>query len=211
MKENRRKDNGRTSGGSRLPYATCCRDTCKLGKMTEAGKSHATKCHHQCPSSTYKGRAEVFSYFLPKFSPPHFLVLSLLFSSLLVNLTVKLQITFLAKLTIGRLPLNRLRAIEIAEMTSYLSRLSLMPGFPEYTGPHKVGTIDVELPVSDLDCPSPSPDESISTVQYRIFYPCQPDAKGKKNVNWLPAPQRGYISAYTKFLGAGSMLAELIS
>jgi hypothetical protein len=132
------------------------------------------------------------------------------FSSLLVNLTVKLQITFLAKLTIGRLPLNRLRAIEIAEMTSYLSRLSLMPGFPEYTGPHKVGTIDVELPVSDLDCPSPSPDESISTVQYRIFYPCQPDAKGKKNVNWLPAPQRGYISAYTKFLGAGSMLAELI-
>jgi hypothetical protein len=81
VKENRRKDNGRTSGGSRLPYATCCRDTCKLGKMTEAGKSHATKCHHQCPSSTYKGRAEVFSYFLPKFSPPHFLILSLLFSS----------------------------------------------------------------------------------------------------------------------------------
>jgi platelet-activating factor acetylhydrolase len=96
-------------------------------------------------------------------------------------------------------------------MTSYLSRLSPVPGFPEYTGPHKVGTIDVELPVSELDCPSPSPDESISTVQYRIFYPCQPDAKGKKNVNWLPAPQRGYISAYTKFLGAGSMLADLIS
>jgi platelet-activating factor acetylhydrolase len=96
-------------------------------------------------------------------------------------------------------------------MTSYLSRLSPVPGFPEYTGPHKVGTIDVELPVSDLDCPSPSPDENLSTVQYRIFYPCQPDAKGKKNVNWLPAPQRGYISAYTKFLGAGPMLADLIS
>ncbi|PMD29570.1 hypothetical protein L207DRAFT_642329 [Hyaloscypha variabilis F] len=96
-------------------------------------------------------------------------------------------------------------------MTSYLSRLSPVPGFPDYTGPHKVGTIDVELPVSELDYPSPSPDENISTVQYRIFYPCQPDAKGKKNVNWLPAPQRGYISAYTKFLGAGSMLADLIS
>ncbi len=104
-----------------------------------------------------------------------------------------------------------LRSIGTAEMTSYLSRLSPVPGFPEYTGPHKVGTIDVELPVSELDCPSPSPDENISTVQYRIFYPCQPDAKGKKNVNWLPAPQRGYISAYTKFLGAGSMLADLIS
>ena len=133
------------------------------------------------------------------------------FSSLLAYLTLKRRITFLAKLTIWRLPLNRLRTIETPEMTSYLSRLSLTPGFPEYTGPHKVGTIDVELTVSYLDCPSPSPDESISTVQYRIFYPCQPDAKGKKNVNWLPAPQRGYISAYTKFLGAGSMLAELIS
>lgn len=96
-------------------------------------------------------------------------------------------------------------------MTSYLSRLSPVPGFPDYTGPHKVGTIDVELPVSGLDCPSPSPDESISTVQYRIFYPCDPDAKGKKAVNWLPAPQRGYVSAYTKFLGAGSMLADFIS
>jgi hypothetical protein len=98
-----------------------------------------------------------------------------------------------------------------AKMTSYFSRLSPVPGFPEYTGPHKVGTIDVELPVSDLDPPSPSPDESISTVQYRIFYPCEPDAKGKKTVNWLPAPQRGYVSAYTKFLGAGSMLADFIS
>jgi len=175
--------------------------------MTEAGKSHATKCHHQSPSSSFKGRAEVFIFSVKILtaSLPH------PFSSLLAHLTLQPQITFLAKLTIWQLPLNRLRTIEIAAMTSYLSRLSLMPGFPEYTGPHKVGTIDVELPVSDLDCPSPSPDESISTVQYRIFYPCQPDAKGKKNVNWLPAPQRGYISAYTKFLGAGSMLAELIS
>jgi hypothetical protein len=150
-------------------------------------------------------RSFVFSCQIIAASLPH------PFSSLFAYLILKPQINFLAKLTIWRLSLNRLRTIEIPDMTSYLSRLSLVPGFPEYTGPHKVGTIDVELPVSDLDCPSPSPDESISTVQYRIFYPCQPDAKGKKNVNWLPAPQRGYISAYTKFLGAGSMLAELIS
>ncbi|PBP16348.1 platelet-activating factor acetylhydrolase [Diplocarpon rosae] len=95
-------------------------------------------------------------------------------------------------------------------MTSYLSRLSPVPAFPDYTGPHKVGTIDVEIPVSELESPSPAPEERLSTVQYRIFYPCEPEAKGK-TVNWIPNPQQGYISAYTRFLGAGSFLAEVVS
>ncbi|KAK0103077.1 hypothetical protein ONS95_000745 [Cadophora gregata] len=95
-------------------------------------------------------------------------------------------------------------------MTSYLSRLSPVPGFPEYTGPYKVGTIDVELPISELESPSPAPEDHISTVQYRIFYPCEPESKGK-SVNWIPNPQQGYVSAYTRFLGAGSSLAEVIS
>jgi hypothetical protein len=107
---------------------------------------------------------------------------------------------------------SALRINNILKMTSYLSRLSPVPCFDEYTGPHKVGTIDVELPVSELEAPSPPPaaGESIPTIQYRIFYPCEPDAKGK-SINWLPAPQRGYVSAYTRFLGAGSMLADFIS
>ncbi|CZT50320.1 probable platelet-activating factor acetylhydrolase 2 [Rhynchosporium secalis] len=95
-------------------------------------------------------------------------------------------------------------------MASYFSRLSPVPGFPEYTGPYKVGTIDVELPISELESPSPAPEEHISTVQYRIFYPCEPEAKGK-TINWIPNPQQGYVSAYTRFLGAGSVLAEVIS
>ena len=95
-------------------------------------------------------------------------------------------------------------------MTSYFSRLSPVPGFPGYTGPYKVGTIDVELPISELESPSPAPEDHISTVQYRIFYPCEPEAKGK-SVNWIPNPQQGYVSAYTRFLGAGSALAEVIS
>ncbi|KAA8573451.1 hypothetical protein EYC84_005036 [Monilinia fructicola] len=99
-------------------------------------------------------------------------------------------------------------------MTSYLSRLSPIPGFPEYTGPHKVGTIDVEIPISDLDSPAQTPSnaENIPTIQYRIFYPCDTDLKHKgKSVNWIPTPQRDYISAYSRFLGAGSTLAEVIS
>lgn len=97
-----------------------------------------------------------------------------------------------------------------AAMTAYLSRFSPIPGFPSYTGPHKVGTLDVEFPVSDIEAPSAAPSESIPTIQYRIFYPCEPDAKGK-TISWIPTPQRGYIGAYSRFLGAGTYLAEFIS
>jgi platelet-activating factor acetylhydrolase len=96
-------------------------------------------------------------------------------------------------------------------ISSYLPKFQTpIPGFSPYTGPHKVGSIDVELPVSELESPASAPDESIPTVQYRIFYPCEQEAKGK-HVDWLPAPQRGYVSAYTRFLGAGSIMAEVIS
>lgn len=97
-----------------------------------------------------------------------------------------------------------------SNMSSYFSRLSPVPAFPSYTGPYSVGSLDVELPVWELESPSPAPGENISTVQYRVFYPCEPNAKGQP-VSWLPQPQREYMSAYTRFLGTGSMLAEFIS
>ncbi|TVY29076.1 putative phospholipase A2 [Lachnellula hyalina] len=95
-------------------------------------------------------------------------------------------------------------------MTTYFSRLNPVPGFPPYTGPYTVGTLDVELPVSELDSASPAPDNDIPTVQYRVFYPCDPDFKGK-NISFIPSPQREYIAAYTRFLGAGNALSEFIS
>lgn len=95
-------------------------------------------------------------------------------------------------------------------MTSYLSKLNPVPAFPDYTGPHRVGSIDVELPISELESPSPAPVDDIPTVQYRVFYPCDPQFKGK-HVSWIPSPQREYLSAYTRFLGAGSHLAEFLS
>jgi hypothetical protein len=42
-------------------------------------------------------------------------------------------------------------------MTSYLSRLSTVPTFSPYTGPHRVGTIDIELPTSELESLYPAP------------------------------------------------------
>ena len=86
-----------------------------------------------------------------------------------------------------------------------------MPSFPEYTGPHRVGTVDVELPVADIDAPSPPPDNGADTVLFRVFYPCEDDAKYSKPISWLPSPQRPHVSAYTRFMGAGSILAEVIS
>lgn len=89
---------------------------------------------------------------------------------------------------------------------------SPVPVFPDYTGPHKVGTIDVELPASELESPSAAPDATIQTVQYRIFYPCVDDGKKKhKQASWIPSPQREYIAAYSRFLGIGSTLAKIIS
>ncbi|KAH8879646.1 phospholipase A2 [Thozetella sp. PMI_491] len=97
-------------------------------------------------------------------------------------------------------------------MSAMISRLSPIPAFPEYTGPHKVGTVDVEIPVSELDAPSETPDcaADIHTVQYRIYYPAVPEAKGKR-ITWLPAPQRLHVSGYTQFLGIGPLMGSVLS
>lgn len=99
-----------------------------------------------------------------------------------------------------------------AKLSSYISRLSPVPAFPEYTGPYKVGTMDVEIPVSELQAPSPAPSNAadIETVQFRIFYPAVPEST-EKPISWLPAPQRQHVAAYTQFMGIGSTLAEFLS
>lgn len=98
------------------------------------------------------------------------------------------------------------------KMAYYLNKVNPVPILPEYTGPYKVGTIDIEIPVSSLNAPSAAPPNAadIQTVQFRLFYPAQPDSKGKR-ITWLPAPQRSHVSAYTKFLGFGSVASEIIS
>lgn len=105
-----------------------------------------------------------------------------------------------------------LRQDIMAAAPSLFSYLNLVPGFPEYSGPHKVGTVDVEIPVSELSSPSATPSEAsdITTIQFRVFYPAVPESRGKR-ITWLPTPQRLHVSAYAQFLGAGSMLASLVS
>lgn len=97
-------------------------------------------------------------------------------------------------------------------MAAYLASLSPIPAFPEYTGPYKVGTVDVEVPVSEVPSPAQAPEaaEGIETIQFRVFYPAVDDSN-QKRISWLPSPQRHHVSAYTRFLGFGGTLAELFS
>ncbi|PSR94350.1 platelet-activating factor acetylhydrolase, isoform II-domain-containing protein [Coniella lustricola] len=98
------------------------------------------------------------------------------------------------------------------KMSYFLNKVNPIPTLPEYSGPYKVGTVDIEIPVADIEAPSQAPSNAadIHTVLCRVFYPAQPDSKGKK-ITWLPAPQRQHISAYTKFLGFGNAASDIIS
>ena len=93
---------------------------------------------------------------------------------------------------------------------SFLHALSPVPSFAAYTGPYTVGTREIEVPAPELSLPPP-PDSFISTINCRIFYPCEGEKnKSKKPVYWLPEPQDEYFRAYARFLHASPWLASLL-
>ena len=94
--------------------------------------------------------------------------------------------------------------------TPFLSRLSPVPSFPAYTGPYSVGTQDVEIPTSELHSPALAPHSQISTISFRLFYPCEPEQRKSNPVFWLPEPQGEYLRAYYRFLSAAPWLASLL-
>ena len=95
-------------------------------------------------------------------------------------------------------------------MSTFFSRFSLIPVYPKFTGPYEVGSLEVEIPVEELSSPAPAPDPTIPTVCFRIFYPCESPNKPAKPVYWLPDPQRAYIGAYIRFLGASRRLSGIL-
>lgn len=112
------------------------------------------------------------------------------------------------------LPTPRLGREDLVNMANYFKSLNPTPSFPDYTGPYKVGTIDVEIPVSELKSPSPQPAsaEGLDTVLFRIWYPCVDDhAKKHERITWLPNPQREHIAAYSRFLGGGKTASTILS
>ncbi|KAI8933760.1 hypothetical protein NX059_009473 [Plenodomus lindquistii] len=94
---------------------------------------------------------------------------------------------------------------------TWLNRLNPTPGFPAHTGPYKVGSVDVEIPTSELQSPTDdAPPAELPTVAFRMFYPCKQDSD-QKAVKWIPSPQRETIAAYAKFLGANSAFAGVFA
>ncbi|KIX94855.1 uncharacterized protein Z520_09545 [Fonsecaea multimorphosa CBS 102226] len=92
-----------------------------------------------------------------------------------------------------------------------MPQLSPIPTLPKPFGPHKVGTTEWEIPVSEIPSPSPTPEPKITTIKFRLFYPTTPKAKSKTSVPWLPTPQREWNQAYASFLGASPRVSSLIS
>ncbi|KAH7391134.1 platelet-activating factor acetylhydrolase [Phaeosphaeria sp. MPI-PUGE-AT-0046c] len=93
---------------------------------------------------------------------------------------------------------------------TWLNRINPTPAFPAHTGPYKVGSIDVEIPTSELDNPSTEAANDLPTVAFRVFYPAKQESN-ERGVKWISSPQREYISAYARFLGANSAFAGLFS
>lgn len=100
-------------------------------------------------------------------------------------------------------------------LSSLLSGWNPIVSFPEYNGPYQVGTVDVEIPASDLPSPSAdAPEGAAPTIAFRIFYPCEKPSSGDSDrpVRWIPQPQRETIRAFANFLGVKNpKLANLIS
>lgn len=88
----------------------------------------------------------------------------------------------------------------------------MIPSFPDYTGPYRVGTIDIEVPVTELSSPAPVPSNAtdIHTILVRVYYPAEPNTGGHK-IHWLPTPQRQNVSAYAQFMGLGPTVSSLVS
>lgn len=87
--------------------------------------------------------------------------------------------------------------------SSRQSHTMFLPYLPDYSGPHKVGATEVEIPSSEI---SASGSSTIETIKFRIFYPTNPKPSSRPNSNlyWLPDPQKEWTEAYASFMGASS-------
>lgn len=91
-------------------------------------------------------------------------------------------------------------------MFSYLNPLPHLPAYP-----YAVGTREVEIPISEIQSSSQSPDPQISTIKFRLYYPTTSDAKSNDHVYWLPEPQKEWNDAYADFMGSSSGWRNLLA
>ena len=98
-------------------------------------------------------------------------------------------------------------------MASFFSYFNPIPQFPSHTGPHTVGTTDVEVSASSLPQTVHKPDSAVSTIAFRLYYPCQTPStevqskSQSKPVRWISAPQVQYLASIFRFLGLSASLS----
>ena len=86
----------------------------------------------------------------------------------------------------------------------------IYPTLPQYTGPYPVGTLDAEIPISELPSHPARSKDTVDTISFRVFYPCVKLEKNPRSTYWLPHPQREYLGAYTRFLGANKRVSSVL-
>ena len=97
---------------------------------------------------------------------------------------------------------------------SWFSGWNPIVSFPTYHGPYDVGTVDVEIPATDLPSPCEAPENAAATISFRIFYPCHKPSSSEatRPVRWIPNPQRPTMRAFANFIGVKNpKVANMIS
>lgn len=92
-----------------------------------------------------------------------------------------------------------------------LPSLNPIPSFPAYTGSYRVGSTEIEIPISEIPSDSPVPDSRITSVKFRVFYPTNSDATSTKSVSWLPEPHKESMAGLISFTGASPKLQKILS
>ncbi|ETN46801.1 uncharacterized protein HMPREF1541_00990 [Cyphellophora europaea CBS 101466] len=77
---------------------------------------------------------------------------------------------------------------------------SLKPSVP-ILGPYTIGSTEFEIPISEVDTQTSSPDPKVNTIRFRLYYPTDASLNGQ-SVSWVPSPQKQWTEAFGRFLGA---------
>ena len=91
-----------------------------------------------------------------------------------------------------------------------LSYFNPLPSLLEYTGPHKVGSVEYEISLRDLGLGALPDGLPISTIRFRVFYPTTAEVNTSRGVPWLPEPQTTYLGGYLKMARVNPWLSSIL-
>ncbi|KAF2227683.1 platelet-activating factor acetylhydrolase, isoform II-domain-containing protein [Elsinoe ampelina] len=98
-----------------------------------------------------------------------------------------------------------------------LSRPLLSSSLPSYTGSHRVGTIDLEVPVQPrviqpaVFTTTGEPAFKLETVLFSVFYPAEREAVGSRRQHyWIPRPISLTAKGWARFAGWSNFVTDTL-